>query len=188
MGHWGAPIRRVERPRHASLLVSFFGQALILNQEAALSIPSLPSCGGPRHPSSSWPRWRLIASRPHLGSCSLAQQAVQLGCLPRLSVIGHHAGQIYVPQVNWLLMLCLGLYSPCEARKDWRGLRAGQRTMTITTFFSGWPEAGGGLVAVAGGPLTLFFWSSSLVPHRGLASKIKQGLVSPPGQTVPCSS
>jgi len=51
----------------------------------------------------------IIASQAVIsGSFSLARQAVQLGYSPRL-VINHtspsHIGQIYVPSVNWALML-----------------------------------------------------------------------------------
>src|SRR4029077_10313054 len=52
----------------------------------------------------------IIASQALIsGAFSLTNQAVQLGYLPRVSVIhtSHkHEGQIYVPEVNWLLMLC----------------------------------------------------------------------------------
>ena len=40
---------------------------------------------------------------------SLTRQAMQLGYLPRLTVVhtsARHMGQIYVPQVNWILMVC----------------------------------------------------------------------------------
>jgi KUP system potassium uptake protein len=52
----------------------------------------------------------IIASQALIsGAFSLTHQAVQLGYLPRVSVVhtSHkHEGQIYVPEVNWLLMLC----------------------------------------------------------------------------------
>jgi KUP system potassium uptake protein len=43
------------------------------------------------------------------GSFSLTRQAIQLGYLPRMRIChtsAAHVGQIYVPQVNWLLMIC----------------------------------------------------------------------------------
>jgi KUP system potassium uptake protein len=50
----------------------------------------------------------VIASQAVIsGAYSLAQQAVQLGLLPRLTfrpTSEDHLGQIYAPQVNWLLM------------------------------------------------------------------------------------
>jgi KUP system potassium uptake protein len=56
----------------------------------------------------------IIASQALIsGAFSLTNQAVQLGYLPRVSVVhtSHkHEGQIYIPEVNWLLMLaCVAL-------------------------------------------------------------------------------
>ena len=51
----------------------------------------------------------IIASQAVItGAFSLSQQAMQLGLLPRLKVkqtSAGHAGQIYVPSINWLLLL-----------------------------------------------------------------------------------
>ncbi len=51
----------------------------------------------------------IIASQAVItGAFSLTQQAMQLGLLPRLSIrqtSAGHAGQVYVPSVNWLLLL-----------------------------------------------------------------------------------
>lgn len=51
----------------------------------------------------------VIASQAVIsGAFSLAQQAVQLGLLPRMTfrpTSEEHAGQIYAPQINWILML-----------------------------------------------------------------------------------
>src|SRR5205085_2620049 len=47
------------------------------------------------------------------GAFSLTVQAVQLDFLPRLRILhtsGEHHGQVYVPLVNWALMVgCVGL-------------------------------------------------------------------------------
>ena len=56
----------------------------------------------------------VIASQALIsGAFSLTAQAVQLDYLPRVAVrhtSSHHQGQIYVPLVNWLLMVgCIGL-------------------------------------------------------------------------------
>ena len=52
----------------------------------------------------------VIASQALIsGSFSLAQQAVQLGYSPRLNIVhtsGAMVGRIYVPLVNWTLMVC----------------------------------------------------------------------------------
>ena len=51
----------------------------------------------------------VIASQAVIsGAFSLTQQAMQLGLLPRMTLrptSEEHAGQIYVPQINWILML-----------------------------------------------------------------------------------
>ena len=52
----------------------------------------------------------IIASQALIsGAFSLTQQAIQLGYAPRLEIdhTSHHEmGQVYVPQVNWALMIC----------------------------------------------------------------------------------
>jgi KUP system potassium uptake protein len=52
----------------------------------------------------------IIASQAVItGSFSLTRQAIQLGYLPRMKIChtsAAHMGQIYVPQVNWMLMVC----------------------------------------------------------------------------------
>ena len=119
MGHFGVrPIRlmwfSVVLP---ALLLNYFGQgALILANPAAAANPFFLLAPG----------WALvpfvalttaatiIASQAVISaSFSLTMQAVQLGYLPRV-VIEHTSesqhGQIYVPSVNWMLMIaCIGL-------------------------------------------------------------------------------
>jgi KUP system potassium uptake protein len=115
MGHFGKqPIRyawfALVLP---SLLLNYFGQgALLLTNPAAAEQPFFLLA----------PNWALlpmvvlataaaiIASQALIsGAFSLTQQAVQLGYCPRLGIehTSHHEmGQVYVPQVNWALMLC----------------------------------------------------------------------------------
>jgi KUP system potassium uptake protein len=115
MGHFGArPIRMawfaIVFP---ALLLNYFGQgALMLRDPSAFENPFFLAA----------PAWALyplvglaavatvIASQAVIsGAFSLTRQAVQLGYLPRL-VIRHTSareiGQIYIPSVNWLLMIC----------------------------------------------------------------------------------
>ena len=119
IGHFGTkPIRltwfAVVLP---SLLLNYFGQgALLLAEPDAASNPFFRLA----------PNWMLyplvvlataaavIASQALIsGAFSLTMQAIQLGYLPRLRVNYTSAsamGQIYVPSVNWILMLaCIGL-------------------------------------------------------------------------------
>jgi KUP system potassium uptake protein len=115
MGHFGKrPIRvawfTLVLP---ALLLNYFGQgALLLENPAAADQPFFLLA----------PSWALvplvvlataaaiIASQALIsGAFSLTQQAIQLGYCPRLDIehTSHHEmGQVYVPQVNWALMIC----------------------------------------------------------------------------------
>jgi KUP system potassium uptake protein len=112
MGHFGAAaIRRawffIVFP---ALVLNYMGQgALLLNQPGAAENPFY----------LMFPDWALvpmvcvataatvIASQAVIsGVFSITRQAVQLGFLPRLTVLhtGREVGQIYVPVVNWLML------------------------------------------------------------------------------------
>jgi KUP system potassium uptake protein len=115
MGHFGArPIRNawfvVVLP---SLLLNYFGQG-------ALLLHSGPETAANPffHMAPAWARIPLvalatlaavIASQAVIsGAFSLTRQAVQLGYAPRLQIrhtSAREIGQIYIPSVNWLLMI-----------------------------------------------------------------------------------
>ncbi len=114
MGHFGsAPIRlawfTVAFP---ALLLNYFGQgAMVLHEAANVDHPFYKL-------SPDWAHYPLvflatiatiIASQAVIsGVFSLTRQAVQLGQLPRVNIIQtdrHHIGQIYIPFVNWVLMI-----------------------------------------------------------------------------------
>ncbi len=119
MGHFG------RRPIQLSwyllvlpaLLLNYFGQAALLG--ASPEVIESPFY----QLAPSWGTWPLallatmatiIASQALIsGAFSLTAQAVQLDYLPRVKIVHtspHHIGQIYVPVVNWLLMIgCVGL-------------------------------------------------------------------------------
>ena len=114
MGHFGKrPIRvawfGLVLP---ALLLNYFGQgALLLSDPNAAAQPFFLLA----------PEWALfplvalasaaaiIASQALIsGAFSLTRQAIQLGYCPRLDIehtSSHEMGQVYVPQVNWALML-----------------------------------------------------------------------------------
>ncbi len=119
LGHFGAkPIRLawfgMVLP---SLVINYFGQgALLLSQPGTAHQPFY----------STVPDWgiipvtilataaTIIASQAVItGIFSLTHQAIQLGFLPRMRVIHtsvRQYGQIYLPQVNWIMMIgTLGL-------------------------------------------------------------------------------
>ncbi|MGB0112299.1 MAG: potassium transporter Kup [Ilumatobacteraceae bacterium] len=119
MGHFG------RRPIQFSwyvlvlpaLVLNYFGQAALLGADpAAIESPFYRLA----------PSWAIlplavlatcatvIASQALIsGAFSLTAQAVQLDYLPRMRIVhtsSDHVGQIYVPVVNWLLMVgCVGL-------------------------------------------------------------------------------
>jgi len=115
LGHFGQrPIRLVWTflvlP---ALLLNYFGQGALL-----LFRPEMA-----HHPFYAMvPKWgivpmvllatiaTIIASQAVVtGAYSLTQQAIQLGYFPRLRIVHTSAkqmGQIYIPMVNWLLMIC----------------------------------------------------------------------------------
>jgi KUP system potassium uptake protein len=120
MGHFGRrPIQKawytVVLP---ALLINYFGQgALLLERGAAVAKnPFFALAGG-------WLLYPMvvlataaavIASQALIsGAFSLTQQAVQLGYWPRVRIIHTsetEAGQIYIPEINWLLMImCIAL-------------------------------------------------------------------------------
>lgn len=115
MGHFGAkPIRlawfSVVFP---SLLLNYFGQgALLLRDPAAARDPFFLM-------APPWALWPLVilstlaaavASQAVIsGAFSLTRQATQLTYLPRIRVrhtSEREIGQIYIPSVNWILMIC----------------------------------------------------------------------------------
>jgi KUP system potassium uptake protein len=118
MGHFGRrPIRMawflLVLP---SLLLNYFGQgALLVTHPDAAANPFFELSG------RLFPAWTLypmvilstvatiIASQAVIsGAFSLTRQAVQLGYAPRIKIVhtsGREIGQIYIPSVNWALML-----------------------------------------------------------------------------------
>jgi KUP system potassium uptake protein len=85
----------------------------------------------------------VIASQAVIsGAYSLSSAAMQMGLLPRLEIhrtSGDHAGQIYVPTVNLLLMLgvilLVGIFKNSDALSNAYGL-AVTGTMSVTTLLA----------------------------------------------------
>ena len=126
----------------------------------------------------------VIASQALLsGVFSLTQQAVQLDYLPRIRIdhtSHHHSGQIYVPLVNWALMVaCVGLvigFQTSTALAAAYGI-AVTMTMAITTliFFRvltdrwEWPRWKAFLLCVPLLVVELGFLGANIpkIPHGG---------------------
>ncbi len=113
MGHFGKKAIRLAWFGLVApcLVLNYFGQgALLLGDPKALQNPFY----------LAFPQWALypmvvlatmatvIASQATIsGAYSMTQQAVQLGYLPRMTILHTSArviGQIYVPAVNWILL------------------------------------------------------------------------------------
>lgn len=189
MGHFGTrPIRlawfAIVLP---ALLLNYFGQgALLMVDPGAVENPFY-------HMVPNWGIYpaviiataaSVIASQALIsGAFSIARQAVQLGYSPRLDI--HHTssreiGQIYVPAVNWMLMvagvaLVLGFGSSTHLAAAY-GL-AVTTTMVVTTLLFAvvarerWGWGLPSVIAVAGMLLVidLSFWGANLlkIPRGG---------------------
>jgi KUP system potassium uptake protein len=188
MGHFGpALIRRAWfRLVLPALLANYFGQgALLLSAPDAVVNPFYRLA----------PVWALyplialatgatiIASQAVIsGAFSLTRQAVQLGFSPRMRIehtSSHTIGQIYIPTVNWALMLCtVALVLWFRSSSNMAGAYgvAVASTMVITTVLLyvlirtvwGW----GSLRA---GALASVFLAADLAFLGANASKIRQG-------------
>lgn len=145
MGHFGRkPIQRawfcLVLP---ALLLNYFGQgALLFRQPSAISNPFFMLA----------PKWALlplivlatmatvIASQAVIsGAFSLTRQAIQLGYCPRMSILHTSAreiGQIYLPFVNWALLVAVLVVTVSFGSSDSLAAAYGiavTGTMVITT-------------------------------------------------------
>lgn len=120
MGHFGKKPIRVAWLYiiFPCLLLNYMGQAALLRQNPEYVSNPLFYMLPP-----SFPDWTLyilvilamlatiIASQAVItGAYSLTQQAIQLGYIPRMDVLytsEKEAGQIYVPTINWLLLIAV---------------------------------------------------------------------------------
>jgi KUP system potassium uptake protein len=182
MGHFGpAPIRfawfSIVLP---ALVLNYFGQgALVLSNPAEITQPFYELA----------PAWALyplvllattatvIASQAVIsGVFSLTRQAVQLRLLPRLRIIQTHPeerGQIYIPLVNWLLMiatigLVLGFRSSGNLASAYGvAISTDMVITTVLAFFVatrwGWNVATTALLAAAFLIVDLAFFGANLV-------------------------
>ncbi|WP_020183780.1 potassium transporter Kup [Methylotenera sp. 1P/1] len=116
MGHFGKPAIRIAWTGLVlpGLALNYLGQgALLLANPAAVSNPFYLAFP----PSLLIPAVMLatvatiIASQAVIsGAYSITQQAIQLGFLPRMKITHTSAsasGQIYIPMINWLLLIAV---------------------------------------------------------------------------------
>ncbi|HEX7184956.1 MAG TPA: potassium transporter Kup [Thermoanaerobaculia bacterium] len=201
MGHFGrTPIRiawfSLVLP---ALLLNYFGQGALLLREPEAAEHVFYRLA----PSSPWLLYPLvalattatvIASQAVIsGAFSLTRQAVQLGYSPRLKIVHtseEEIGQIYVPAVNWVLMiatigLVLGFRSSSNVAAAY-GV-AVTTTMVITTLLAyvvarelwGWSALRAGLTMGAFLILDLSFFGANIikVPQGGWFPLVVASLV-----------
>ncbi len=188
MGHFGKkPVRiawfAVVWP---SLVLNYFGQgALILDKPEAAHLPLYQLV-----PVSALPLMVLLATAATIiasqatitGAFSVTRQCIQLDLLPRMRIRQTSArehSQIYVPAVNWLVLLAVCMFVLVFRSSDALGTAYGAAvagTMLITTLLGTqlaraqwrWPTW---RVAVVFGPLMLV----DLVFLTGNLTKFAQG-------------
>ncbi len=150
MGHFGP--RAIRTAWYScvfpALLINYFGQgALLLARPSAISNPFyalVPS--GWLYPVVVLATVATVIASQALisGAFSLTRQAVQLGYLPRVTVVhtsGKTEGQIYIPEVNRLLMVaCVALVLGFRASSNLANAYgiAVTGTMAITSVLSYW--------------------------------------------------
>jgi KUP system potassium uptake protein len=116
MGHFGLkPIRYAWFSFvFPALLLNYFGQgALLLEHPEAVKNPFYLL-------APTWAMYPLlllatlasvIASQAVIsGAFSVTRQAIQLGYCPRMNILhtsGREVGQVYIPAINWILMVCV---------------------------------------------------------------------------------
>lgn len=183
MGHFG------KRPMKMAwfslvfpgLILNYLGQgALLLSDPTAIDNPFFKIA----------PSWALIplvllatmatviASQALIsGVFSLTRQAVQLGYAPRINIVHtsrDEIGQIYVPQVNWALMIgCIFIvleFRTSSALASAYGI-AVATTMVITTLLAAvvtqvvwkWNWLGTALVMLVFVPIDFLFFSANII-------------------------
>jgi KUP system potassium uptake protein len=136
----------------------------------------------------------VIASQAVIsGAFSLTQQAIQLGYSPRFNIMhtsAHEKGQVYIPEVNWLLMIAtVGLVFGFETSTNLAAAygMAVTTTMVITTLLAyfvarerwGWSALRAGLVTGAFLVIDLAFFGANVIKiqHGGWFPLLVAGLV-----------
>ncbi len=188
LGHFGRkPIRitwiGIVLP---ALLLNYFGQgALLLSRPAQAYHPFYGMV----------PSWAIIpmvvlattatiiASQAVItGAFSLTRQSIQLGFLPRMKVIHTSAeqiGQIYVPQVNWLLMIAT-IFLVVEFRTSDKlaaayGVAVTSTMLITTLLFYVIARRKWGWSKLAAGGLFVIFFITDLAFFGANMSKIMHG-------------
>jgi KUP system potassium uptake protein len=150
MGHFGTrPIRLAWYACvFPALLINYFGQGALLLEHPEAAVNPFYGLVPLRwvYPMVALATVATVVASQALisGAFSLTRQSVQLGYLPRVTIVhtsGKTEGQIYVPEVNWLLMVaCLALvlgFQSSTNLADAYGI-AVTGTMAITSLLFGY--------------------------------------------------
>jgi KUP system potassium uptake protein len=170
MGHFGTRAIRLAWYScvFPALLLNYFGQgALLLERPDAVANPFYAMVPAQfLYPMVVLATLATVVASQALisGAFSLTRQAVQLGYLPRVTIVhtsGKTEGQIYVPEVNALLMVaCLALvlgFRESSNLADAYGIAVtGTMAITSVLFYSVAHVRWGWSVAKAGSLLALF--------------------------------
>ncbi len=164
-----------------ALLLNYFGQgALLMSNPAAIESPFYLMM-------ADWALYPMvflatcasvIASQAVIsGAFSVTRQAMQLGYCPRMDILHTSEtsmGQIYIPQVNWaLLVVVLGLVVAFQSSSNLAaayGISV-TGTMTITTILAytvaryqwGWGHIRAGALLVVFGSVDLLFFAANVL-------------------------
>jgi len=187
MGHFGRPAIRTAWYGcvFPALLLNYFGQGALLLQQPRAENPFYALVPAPLlYPMVGLATMATVVASQALisGAFSLTRQAVQLGYLPRVTIVhtsGKTEGQIYVPEINSILMVaCLALvvgFQSSSALAAAYGI-AVTGTMSITSallYFvarSRW-----GYSRWRAGGLLALFWAFDLSFFAACFAKIRHG-------------
>ena len=189
MGHFGKrPIRIVWFALVLpALLLNYFGQgALLLRDPAAVANPfyllAPPSLQLPLLVIAT--SAAVVASQALIsGAFSLTQQAIQLGYIPRMTIVhtsAEEAGQIYIPEINKMLavgtlLLVVTFRSAAALGMAYGVAVTGTMAITSLLFYAitrqkfNWSAAKAGTFLAFFLAIDLVFFASNLlkVPHGG---------------------
>lgn len=189
MGHFGKNAVRLSwlAAVYPSLVLQYLGQgAMLLDHPHLIDDPFYHSVPN----ALFWPIFVLsilatiIASQALIsGAFSLTQQAVSLASFPRLRIIhtsNRHEGQIYIPAINFLLMVCcillvVGFRTSDNLASAYGVAVCGDMLLTTIMFLSlaflrwRWHPIVVGWLAIQFGVVDLAFLTSNLrkVPSGG---------------------
>jgi KUP system potassium uptake protein len=188
MGHFGT--RAIRAAWYScvfpALLLNYFGQgALLLEHPEAAANPFFGLVPKPwLYPMVALATLAAVVASQALisGAFSLTRQAVQLGYLPRVTIVhtsGKNEGQIYLPEVNAMLMVaCVALvlgFRESTALADAYGIAVTGTMMITSLLFYSVTRSRWGWSRVKAGSLLALFLAFDLSFFAACSAKIAHG-------------